>query len=295
MTDDGKVISGILVSKTDEQVVLKDAEAIVHTLNVADLDRLQEATHLADARRPAKAAHGPGPGRRGGVSDDAQEALGRWGHTGRGWRRFANSRFRSAGRAGDNTQPEQSHAQPDAAVLRWPPALTTAAERPRCCDSAAVPRHHGGRLGRWAVAVGRGPCCRGRRCDGACRSHPGGRDRGRQPGRAAPAAIARVGPDRGLVGLQSAPGRSLQGQSQRRLARLSGLSQAAGSQGYRRRDRGDRRIPARATRIHACQAGKTSTPRSRSRCTSARAGPWSMPSAGTAACCRSARSSARWP
>ena len=38
--------------------------------------RFQEAAHLADARRPAKAAHGPGPGRRGGVSDDAQEAVG---------------------------------------------------------------------------------------------------------------------------------------------------------------------------------------------------------------------------
>jgi putative heme-binding domain-containing protein len=42
VTDDGKVISGILVSKTDELVVLKDAEAIVHTLKTADLDELKK-------------------------------------------------------------------------------------------------------------------------------------------------------------------------------------------------------------------------------------------------------------
>jgi putative heme-binding domain-containing protein len=42
VTDDGKVISGILVSKTDDEVVLKDAEAIVHTLKMADLDELKK-------------------------------------------------------------------------------------------------------------------------------------------------------------------------------------------------------------------------------------------------------------
>jgi putative heme-binding domain-containing protein len=38
VTADGKVISGLLVSKTDSEVVLKDANAIVHTLAVSDLD-----------------------------------------------------------------------------------------------------------------------------------------------------------------------------------------------------------------------------------------------------------------
>jgi putative heme-binding domain-containing protein len=42
VTDDGKVISGILVSKTDDEVVLKDAEAIVHTLKTADLEELKK-------------------------------------------------------------------------------------------------------------------------------------------------------------------------------------------------------------------------------------------------------------
>jgi putative heme-binding domain-containing protein len=38
VTDDGKAISGILVSKTDSEATLKDANAIVHTLKVADLE-----------------------------------------------------------------------------------------------------------------------------------------------------------------------------------------------------------------------------------------------------------------
>ena len=42
MTDDGKLISGILVSKTDDEVVLKDAEAIVHTLKTAELEEIKK-------------------------------------------------------------------------------------------------------------------------------------------------------------------------------------------------------------------------------------------------------------
>jgi putative heme-binding domain-containing protein len=38
VTADGKVVSGLLVSKTDAEVVLKDATAIVHTLPAADID-----------------------------------------------------------------------------------------------------------------------------------------------------------------------------------------------------------------------------------------------------------------
>lgn len=41
-TDDGKVISGLLVSKTDDEVVLKDANAIVHTLKTAELEELKK-------------------------------------------------------------------------------------------------------------------------------------------------------------------------------------------------------------------------------------------------------------
>lgn len=40
VTADGKVVSGILVSRTDEQVVLRDAEAIEHTLKTEDLEEL---------------------------------------------------------------------------------------------------------------------------------------------------------------------------------------------------------------------------------------------------------------
>ncbi len=42
VTDDGKVISGLLVSKTDDEVVLKDAEAISHTLKMSDLEELKK-------------------------------------------------------------------------------------------------------------------------------------------------------------------------------------------------------------------------------------------------------------
>lgn len=41
-TEDGKVISGLLVSKTDDEVVLKDANAIVHTLKTAELEELRK-------------------------------------------------------------------------------------------------------------------------------------------------------------------------------------------------------------------------------------------------------------
>ena len=75
VTDDGKVISGMLVSKTDDEVVLKDAEAIVHTLKTGRRGRTQEAPHLADAGRSAKADERPGFGRRGRIPDDAEEAV----------------------------------------------------------------------------------------------------------------------------------------------------------------------------------------------------------------------------
>ena len=42
VTDDGKTISGILVSKTDDEVVLKDANAIVHTLKTAELEEIKK-------------------------------------------------------------------------------------------------------------------------------------------------------------------------------------------------------------------------------------------------------------
>jgi len=42
VTDDGKVVSGLLVSKTDSEVVLKDAEAILHTLKLAEVDELKK-------------------------------------------------------------------------------------------------------------------------------------------------------------------------------------------------------------------------------------------------------------
>jgi putative heme-binding domain-containing protein len=44
VTDDGKVISGILVSKTDDELTLKDATAIVHTLKTADLEEVKKLT-----------------------------------------------------------------------------------------------------------------------------------------------------------------------------------------------------------------------------------------------------------
>ncbi len=75
VTDDGKVISGILVSKTDELVVLKDAEAIVHTLKTADLDELKK---LPTSLMPAdlqKLIERPGSGGRGGIPDDTEEAV----------------------------------------------------------------------------------------------------------------------------------------------------------------------------------------------------------------------------
>ena len=42
VTDDGKTISGLLVSKTDEELVLKDAGAIVHTLKLADVEEFKK-------------------------------------------------------------------------------------------------------------------------------------------------------------------------------------------------------------------------------------------------------------
>ena len=42
VTDDGKTVSGLLVSKTDDEVVLKDAGAIVHTLKLADVEEFKK-------------------------------------------------------------------------------------------------------------------------------------------------------------------------------------------------------------------------------------------------------------
>jgi len=42
VTDDGKTISGLLVSKTDDELVLKDAEAIVHTLKSTDVEEFRK-------------------------------------------------------------------------------------------------------------------------------------------------------------------------------------------------------------------------------------------------------------
>jgi putative heme-binding domain-containing protein len=42
VTDDGKTVSGLLVSKTDDEVVLKDAGAIVHTLKLAEVEELKK-------------------------------------------------------------------------------------------------------------------------------------------------------------------------------------------------------------------------------------------------------------
>lgn len=50
VTDDGKVISGILVSKTDAEVVLKDSSAIVHTLK---MDEVEELKKLPTSLMPA--------------------------------------------------------------------------------------------------------------------------------------------------------------------------------------------------------------------------------------------------
>lgn len=41
-TDDGKVISGLLVSKTDDEVVLRDANAIQHTLKMESVEELRK-------------------------------------------------------------------------------------------------------------------------------------------------------------------------------------------------------------------------------------------------------------
>ncbi len=50
VTDDGRAISGILVSKTDEEVVLKDANAIVHTLKTSEVEEFKK---LATSLMPA--------------------------------------------------------------------------------------------------------------------------------------------------------------------------------------------------------------------------------------------------
>ena len=42
MTDDGKTVSGLLVSKTDDELVLKDAGGIVHTLKMADVEEFKK-------------------------------------------------------------------------------------------------------------------------------------------------------------------------------------------------------------------------------------------------------------
>ncbi len=44
VTDDGKTVSGLLVSKTDDELVIKDAGAIVHTLKMADVDEFKKLT-----------------------------------------------------------------------------------------------------------------------------------------------------------------------------------------------------------------------------------------------------------
>jgi putative heme-binding domain-containing protein len=49
-TDDGKIISGLLVSKTDDEVVLRDANAIEHTLKT---DSLEEFKKLPISLMPA--------------------------------------------------------------------------------------------------------------------------------------------------------------------------------------------------------------------------------------------------
>ncbi|HEX4144685.1 MAG TPA: hypothetical protein VHY91_14355 [Pirellulales bacterium] len=42
VTDDGKTISGLLISKTDDELVLKDAGAIVHTLKLAEVEEFKK-------------------------------------------------------------------------------------------------------------------------------------------------------------------------------------------------------------------------------------------------------------
>ena len=42
VTDDGKSISGVLVSKTDSEIVLKDINAIAHTLKAAGVDEFKK-------------------------------------------------------------------------------------------------------------------------------------------------------------------------------------------------------------------------------------------------------------
>ncbi len=44
VTNDGKTVTGLLVSKTDSEVVLKDAAGIVYTLKLADVDELKKLT-----------------------------------------------------------------------------------------------------------------------------------------------------------------------------------------------------------------------------------------------------------
>jgi putative heme-binding domain-containing protein len=44
VTDDGKTVSGLLVSKTDDELVIKDAGAIVHTLNMAEVEEFKKLT-----------------------------------------------------------------------------------------------------------------------------------------------------------------------------------------------------------------------------------------------------------
>ena len=44
VTNDGKTVTGLLVSKTDSEVVLKDAGGIVYTLKLADVDELKKLT-----------------------------------------------------------------------------------------------------------------------------------------------------------------------------------------------------------------------------------------------------------
>jgi putative heme-binding domain-containing protein len=66
VTDDGKAISGLLVSKTDDEVAIKDANAIVHTLKMADVEDFKKlptsimpadlqklmSTHLTTLKKP---------------------------------------------------------------------------------------------------------------------------------------------------------------------------------------------------------------------------------------------------
>ena len=42
VTDDGKTVSGLLVSKTDDELVLKDANGIIHALKMAEVDEFKK-------------------------------------------------------------------------------------------------------------------------------------------------------------------------------------------------------------------------------------------------------------